>query len=127
VSELRRPACDAWVAEWFASVSGDDLYLSVLVVGEIRRGIERLARRDPEQAAVFAAWLDDLRVAFADRILPIDAEVAERWGAIDAVTPVPVEDGLMAATAIAGDLVFVTRNVTHVDRSGARLLNPWSQ
>jgi toxin FitB len=96
------------------------------VIGEIRRGIERLERRDSDQATVFARWLDELRSSFADRILPIDAEIAERWGRIDARTPVPVEDGLMAATAIEGDLVFVTRNISAVARSGARLLDPWS-
>lgn len=126
VSELRKRTCDARVSAWFASVPGDALFLSVLVVGEIRRGIQRLERRDAKQAAVFATWLDELRQGFGDRVVPIDAEIAEQWGSIDAGAPVPVEDGLMAATAIVRDMVFVTRNVSDVARSGARLLDPWS-
>lgn len=96
------------------------------MIGEIRRGIDRLARRDPDQAALLAAWLDELRSAFSDRVVPIDAEIAERWGRISARSPVPVEDGLMAATAIVRGLVFVTRNTSDVADTGAELLDPWS-
>lgn len=74
---------------------------------------------------MFEAWLGELRSRFGDRIVPIDAEIAEEWGRINAVDPVPVEDGLMAATAKVRGMVFVTRNVADVARTGALLLNPW--
>ncbi len=126
VSEARRREGDSRISTWLASVPSDDLYLSVLVVGEIRRGVERLRRRDPAQAGVFEIWLDELQRRFAERVLPIDLETAEEWGRIGAGDPVPVEDGLMAATAKVRNMVFVTRNTAHVERTGVRLLDPWN-
>lgn len=125
VSEARRRGGEPRVAAWLGSVPADELFVSVLVLGEVRRGIERLRVRDPDQAEVFERWLGELRHRFADRIVPIDTEIAEEWGRITAVTPVPVEDGLMAATAKVRGMVFVTRNVGHVTGTGANLLNPW--
>ena len=77
VSEARRPGGDANVKSWVASVPASDLYLSVLVIGEVRRGIERLRRRDPAQAAMYETWLVTLRQDYADRIIPISADSAE--------------------------------------------------
>ena len=114
------------MAAWFATVPAHDLHVSVLVLGEIRRGITRLERRDPEQAAALDQWLDGLQRGFADRTIPIDAEIAERWGGLDAGSPIPVEDGLMAATALVRGLTFVTRNVADVERAGVVVLNPWT-
>ena len=125
VSELRKPRSDAAVAAWFASAAGQDLYLSVLVVGEIRRGIARLERRDTAQAQVYESWLATLVETYADRILPVDTAVADRWGRLDAHGPFPVLDGMLAATALVHGLTLVTRNVTDVAGTGARLLNPW--
>jgi predicted nucleic acid-binding protein len=126
VSELRKRNCAPAVAQWFASVTGEELFVSSLVIGEIRRGIARLERRDPEQARAFEDWLEELREQFADRIVPIDADIADCWGRLDAHGPVPVEDGLMAATAIVRDLVLVTRNVADIERTNARVLDPWN-
>jgi toxin FitB len=107
-------------------VDSSDLYLSVLVVGEIRHGIERLRRRgDGRQAAVFDAWLAVLEAEFADRLLPISASVAESWGRLTAAQPLPVVDGLLAATAIEHDLTLVTRDTRTLDGTGVRLLDPW--
>lgn len=125
VSEVRRRGGAPHVAAWLGSVRGDELFISVLVLGEIRRGIERLRGRDPAHAGVFERWLDELRRRFDDRIVTVDAAVAEEWGRITAAGPVPVEDGLMVATANVHGMVFVTRNVAHVARTGVRLLNPW--
>lgn len=125
VSELRRSRPDGAVSAWYDAIAGDDVYLSVLVVGEIRNGIDRLAARDPDQAGVLAEWLSVLRTSFADRILPVDVDTAERWGRLEAVRPLPVPDGLMAATALVHDLTFATRNVRDVEGTGARLVNPW--
>lgn len=125
LSELRRSRPDERVVAWITSTPADDLFVSALVVGEIRKGIARIAGRDPDQAAGLEAWLEGLRSGFAGRVLPVDAEVADRWGRIEAARPTPGADGLMAATAIVHDLTFVTRNVRDVQDTGARLLNPW--
>ena len=126
VSELRKPNRDRRVASWFEQVESSDLYLSVLVAGEVRQGIERLRRRgDADQASVFEQWLAELKEGFADRLLPISTVVAERWGQLNAVKPLPVIDGLLAATAIEHDLTLVTREGRGLASSGARLLDPW--
>lgn len=97
----------------------------MLVVGEIRQGIERLRRRDPEQAEIFDAWLGRLMRDYADRIVPVTAEVAGEWGRMNVPDPLPAVDGLMAATAKARGMTFVARNTADVARTGARLLNPF--
>ena len=125
VSEARRPRGDADVKAWLASVPASDLYLSVLVVGEVRLGIERLRRHDPAQAAVYDAWLAGLRRDYGDRLLPITAEVAEEWGRMNVPDPIPTIDGLMAATAKVRGLTFVTRNTADLIRTGVPLLNPF--
>lgn len=125
VSELRRRRRSEAVVNWYATTVGEPMFLSALVVGEIRNGIDRLAPRDPDQARILDAWLTELRTGFAGRVLPIDADVAECWGRLEARRSLPVEDGLMAATAIVHDLTFVTRNVADVAGTGVRLLNPW--
>lgn len=125
ISEIRKPDGNQTVRTWLAAIKGVDLYLSVLVVGEIRQGIERLRRRDPAQASVYETWLTMLRQDYADRILPITIEVAEEWGRMNVPNAVPVDDGLMAATARVHGLTFVTRNTADLARTGVRLLNPF--
>jgi toxin FitB len=125
LSEARRPRGDERVKRWISSAPAADLYLSVLVVGEIRRGIERLKRRDPEGAEVYEAWLGTVLHDYADRVLPVDAEIAEEWGRMSVPDPVPVVDGLMAATAKVRGMTFVTRNTADVERTGVELLNPF--
>ncbi len=107
-------------------MSPDDVHLSVLAVGEIRKGIEALRSRDPRQAARLETWLRSLVTDYEERILPIDRSVAEAWGTIGALRPLAVVDGLMAATAIVHDLVLVTRNVSNVRGTGARWLDPFA-
>ncbi len=125
VSELRKRVPDAGVSRWLRTVDGGELYLSVLVVGEIVQGVERLRRRDPAQAVGFDRWLADLRGQFGDRIVPVDVTVAVEWGRLNGSGPLPVVDGLLAATAKVHDWTLVTRNVADVDRTGVRLLNPF--
>lgn len=126
LSEARRPRGDEGVKGWFSSVPAEDLYLSALVIGEVRRGVERLRRRDPDQANLYETWLDTVLRDYADRILPVDAEAAEEWGRLSVPDLVPVVDGLMAATAKVKGMTFVTRNTADVERTGAELLNPFS-
>ncbi len=126
VSELRKGAqADRDVVAWFESLDADDLYLSVLVVGEIRRGIERIRRRDPKSAQALERWLSVLSTGFEDRILPVDRPVAEEWGRMNVQDPLPVLDALMAATAKVHGLVLATRNVKDVATTGVRTLNPF--
>jgi toxin FitB len=127
VSEVRKQAPDSGVAKWFGSVPADRLFLSVLVVGEIRQGIERLARRDPAQAENFERWLSQLVTGYGDRLVPITERIAQAWGRLNVPDSVPVVDGLMAATALVHDWTLVTRNVDDVRSTGVRLLNPFSQ
>ncbi|MBI3964420.1 MAG: type II toxin-antitoxin system VapC family toxin [Chloroflexi bacterium] len=123
VSEIRKPLANENVKAWFATVRGSDLFLSVLVIGEIRSGIERLRRRDHGQASLYEEWLAHLHDDYVDRILPITVAVADVWGRINVPNRVPVIDGLLAATAIAGNLVLVTRNVVDLAPTGAKLLD----
>ena len=127
VSEARKgERADPGVVAWLSSIRERELYISVLVVGEIRQGIERLKRRDPAQAEAFNAWLERLLRDYADRVVPVNAEIAEEWGRMNVPDPLPAVDGLMAATAKARDMTFVTRNTTDVARTGVRLLNPFA-
>ena len=125
LSEARKPRGDEGVVRWVSSTPAEDLYLSVLVLGEIRRGAERLGRRDPRQAGVYETWLETVARDYADRILPVNAEIAEEWGRMSVPDPVPIVEGLMAATTKVRGMTFVTRNTADVARTGVRLLNPF--
>ena len=125
VSEIRKPQPNANARAWLASVIGSDLFISVLVIGEVRQGIERLRPRDPSRAAVYDAWLAVLRRDYRDRVLPITAEISEQWGRFNALRTTSVVDGLMAATASVHDLTLITRNVADVSGTGVRVLNPF--
>ncbi len=128
ISELRKGArCDPQVAAWYRSAFDDDLHLSALVLGEIRRGVELARARDPDKAATLERWLVDVEVAFDGRILPVDNAVAARWGQMSAIRPIPVIDGLLAATAMVNGLVLVTRNDRDVAGLGATVLNPFNR
>jgi predicted nucleic acid-binding protein len=126
VSELRKSVPHPRVAEWHATHSRAAVYLSTLVVGEIRRDIDRLRPRDPKQADVLERWLGGLTASYHERLLPVTAEIADEWGRMSATTqPPPVIDGLMAATASVHSLTLVTRNVADVARTGVPLVNPF--
>jgi len=126
VSELRRAAPDRHVLAWHRAQSGAECYLSVLVVGELRQGIDRLRPRDPQRATGLERWLAVLIDGYRDRILPVTAAVAQDWGRLNVPpAPPPVVDGLMAATARVHGLTLVTRNVADVARTGVVVLNPF--
>ncbi len=127
VSELRkRERGHAGVVRWAASVDPQELHTSVLVIGEIRRGIELKRRADVAQAAALTVWLDKLRAALGARILPIDERIAEVWGGLGVPNPVPAIDGLIAATAIVHGLTVVTRNVADLARAGVVIIDPFA-
>ena len=126
LSEARRARGDPAVKRWMKTVAGRDLYLSVLVVGEIRQGVERLRRRDPGQADVFESWLRRLRQEYAERILDVTPVIAEEWGRMNVPDPLPAVDALLAATAKVHGLTLVTRNTVDLRRTGARLFNPFA-
>lgn len=126
LSELRKgDRTHAAVRAWFESTNEGDLFTSVLVLGELRRGVESIRRRDRISAEALDQWLHRLTETFADRVLAVDAAIADRWGPLNVPDPVPTVDGLLAATALIHDMTLVTRNTRDVQRTGVRLLNPF--
>jgi toxin FitB len=125
VSELRKKSPDPNVLAWHQRHTQARAYISTLVVGEIRQGIERLRPRDPTQAEVLDRWLAGLLSAYQDRILAVDVDVAQEWGRLNASPqPPPAVDGLLAATAKVHKLTLVTRS-NDVARVGITVLNPF--
>jgi predicted nucleic acid-binding protein len=126
VSEIRKGnRADQNLLTWFRTIPEAELFLSVLALGEVRNGLERVRPKDPAQARALEHWLMDLEAKFSERVLPVTAAIADRWGRLSAVDPLSVIDCLMAATALENDLTLVTRNVQDVKRTGVRLLNPF--
>lgn len=126
IAELRKGSrANSHVRSWFAALDPDAILLSVLSIGEIRRGIENVRRRDSAAARALERWIRRLVAEHRDRILPVDLPVAEEWGRLSAPDPLPVVDGLLAATANVHGATLATRNVKDVARTGARLVNPF--
>ena len=126
ISELRKGArCDSRVAAWFDKLPEEEIFLSVLTIGEIRRGIENLRRRDEISAAALDGWLHEILATHGERILPIDRQTAEEWGRLNVPDPVPVVDGLLAASAKVRGMTMATRNVKDIERTGVQYVNPF--
>ncbi len=129
LSELIKKRPQAAVIDWIDATPEAELHLSVITLGELTKGIERLPRSHRREG--LQKWVDeDLCERFRNRILPVDSDTARRWGQIQARCelegrPIPVLDSLIAATALTYGLTVVTRNVSHLSRSGASLFNPW--
>lgn len=131
LSELRRRQPDVHVVEWFAGRAAQSLFLSVLTLGEIRKGIQSLDETlaDSARKRSLSDWLEqELPTFFLGRLLGIDAAVADRWGYVQALAgrPLPAIDSLLAATALQHNLTLVTRNVKDFAGMGVDLINPWS-
>jgi predicted nucleic acid-binding protein len=126
LSETKRRRGDARVKQWFGSASSSLLYTSVVVIGEIRRGVESLRRHDAGQAAIFDQWLSELKEKFADRVLLVTTDIAEEWGRLNVPDPLPTIDAYLAATAKVHGLTLVTRNTRDLQRTGVALLDPWT-
>jgi len=126
LSELRKEArCDTGVRRWIEDIPAEAIFVSVLMLGEIRQGIERIRRRDPKQARTLEVWLQSLAMEFADRILPVDERVADRWGRLGLSQPVPALDAFLAATALVHGLTVVTRDEDGFRNTGVDVLNPF--
>jgi toxin FitB len=127
VSELRKASrCDRAVAAWEqAELIPYGGAISVLTIGEIRKGIQLISRRDQQQAARLESWLTGLFQNFAGRILPVSTDVAEEWGRLNALRPLPAVDSLLGATAKAHGLILATRNVQDLRAVGLQVVNPF--
>ena len=126
ISEVRKGGrCDPSVAAWWSRIAEDDLWLSSLVLGEIRKGVELARRHDSRKAKALEGWLADIVSSFGDRVLPVDAAVVDQWGRMSAIRSVPVIDALLAATAKVYGLTLVTRNVVDVAGLEVDVLNPF--
>ena len=126
VSEPRKDRPDPLAAAVIASVLANS-YLSVMTLGELRRGDALKQRRHPEMSSRYAAWIDSVEAVFGERILPVDLATAKLWGELNGAAPKtpPVVDTLLAATAIVHNLTLVTRNVKDFTNFPVRVLNPW--
>lgn len=126
LSELRKGAgCDSRVRQWARSTIGERHCISVLSLGEIRKGIEVLRRRSPDQCPAFERWLARLQVDYDEDIFPITEDIADRWGRLMAVQLWPVTDSLIAATALEYGLTVATHNTMDFQCLGVSLLNPF--
>ena len=126
ISEVRKGSrCDANVAAWYDTIKDSQLYLSVLVLGEIRKGVERAKIRGMPQAFALERWLAAVVQGFAGRILSVDQAVADEWGRMSAKRPLSTIDTLLAATAKVHRMTLATRNTSHVADLGAEVINPF--
>ena len=125
ISETRKTRAHGGVIAFLSAANTDELFLSVLTLGELRKGVAIKRRTDPAAADQLDAWVDGIEMTFADRVLPINATIARRWGELSAKRSLPVIDTLIAVTAISHGLVLVTRNTRDVDATGVPLVDPW--
>ena len=125
ISETRKIRADAGVLAFLTAADAVGLFLSVLTVGELRRGVAARHRIDPASADRLGLWVDGIETTFADRVLPVDMSVARLWGELSAGRSPPVIDTLIAATAMVHGLTLVTRNTRDVELTGVALRNPW--
>jgi toxin FitB len=125
ISETRKARADIGVIAFLSAAEAAGLFLSVLTLGELRKGVAARRRTDPGAADQLGAWVDGIETTFADRVLPIDAATARRWGELSANRNLPVIDTLIAATAISHRLTLVTRNTRDVESTGVPLVDPW--
>ena len=125
LSELRKRQPSVSVADWLRPQNDADLYLSVVSLGEIERGIEKQRTTNAPFAADLSHWLQTLQTLYAERILPITPSIARRWGVLSAQLGHEGADLLIAATALNHGLVVVTRNTKHFVPTGVPLLNPF--
>ena len=127
LSALRRGERHPAAARWLEAQRTSDLYLSVVTIGEVERGIEQQQRRNPTFAGELAGWLDRVLAWYGDRVLPVDLATAQRWGRLSAALRHESADLLIAATALEHGLTVVTRNVKHFEPAAVSVFNPFAQ
>ncbi len=125
VSETRRRIPDATVMLFLDALDSRQMYVSVLTLGELRKGAEARRRADPAAAERLSAWVETMETDFRDRVLPINSAIADLWGRLSARRPRPIVDTLIAATAAVRGLTLVTRNIRDVADTGVPFINPW--
>jgi toxin FitB len=125
ISETRKARADSGVIAFLSAAEAAGLFVSVLTLGELRKGVAAKCWSDPGAADQLGAWVDGIETTFADRILSVDAATARRWGELSANRSLPVVDALIAATAISHGLTLVTRNTRDVESTGVPLVDPW--
>jgi len=125
ISETRKIRANPVVTAFLDAADSAGLFLSVLTLGELRKGVAARRRSDPVVAERLGAWVDGIETMFGDRVLPVDAAVARLWGELSAGRSLSVIDTLIAATAIASGLTLVTRNTGDVEATGVPLVDPW--
>jgi predicted nucleic acid-binding protein len=127
ISEIRkRERAHPNVVRWVTDTPAEDIGTSVIVLAEIRRGIELKRRHDPQQAKSLDHWFVQMRSKLGDRVLPIDEPIAEVWALLAIPNPPPIIDGLLAATAKVHGPTLVTRNVADIEPAGVKFLDPFS-
>lgn len=125
ILETRKTRANSGVTAFLSTADASGLFLSVLTLGELRKGVEAKRRADPVAASQLGAWVDGIETTFADRVLPVDAAAARCWSKLPASRSLRVIDALIAATAIDRGLTLVTRNTRDMESTGAPLVDPW--
>lgn len=126
ISETRKSRADAGVIAFLSAANSAGLYLSVLTLGELRRGVAAKRRSDRPAGDQLSLWVDGIEANFSDRLLSVDAQTARLWGELSASRSLPVVDTLIAATAKNHGLTLVTRNIRDIESTGVRLVDPWT-
>lgn len=126
ISEMRKKKPDSDVEFWLACQPDEKIFISVVTIGQIRFGVENLRLKDVKQAASLERWLIQMQARFRGRIKPVTEEIADIWGSLSPSQPLPLDDGLIAATALYHGLTVVTRNVRDFERSGVDIYNPFN-
>jgi len=127
LSELRKKECDPGVIQWLSDKTDQELFISVVSIGEITKGITQQDKRDRAFAKKLRQWLDKLLLVYSERILPVDIPIARRWGELSLLAQNDGVGILLAATALEHNLTVVTRNEKHFAATGVKIINPWPE